>query len=305
MFVHFADAPTYCVARLRTVSTVLNFTKWMATKWTHTNASKIALNQLRNLYLSYEISWLLRNSYGFENPAPERERAVLKNARPCKYGSVKLNSHDYLCTRVLHSFLYFAHCRTASSVIPLRLSIQPNLCLLRTRPPLTSATNTLRGIQYVYWLILSSYPNHLNTFLSALPANSLSVPVHLRTSSFPTPSIHDTLTKLFKRLISRTFTFLLSTLRIPHASAPYNAVGTITPSYRHFFKFIQNHLLFSTLLGAPHALYTPHSFCVEPFQNHHPLPLANPGSSNNPFHLTVFQLVLHAFHPHFHTPITT
>ena len=27
MFVHFADAPTYCVARLRTVSTVLNFTK--------------------------------------------------------------------------------------------------------------------------------------------------------------------------------------------------------------------------------------------------------------------------------------
>ena len=53
-FVHFADAPTYCVAQLRTVSTnelvstVLNFTKWMATKWTHSYASKIALSQLRN-----------------------------------------------------------------------------------------------------------------------------------------------------------------------------------------------------------------------------------------------------------------
>ena len=33
--VHFADAPTYCVARLRMVSTVFNFTKG-----THTNASK-------------------------------------------------------------------------------------------------------------------------------------------------------------------------------------------------------------------------------------------------------------------------
>ena len=35
----------------------------MATKWTHTNASKIALSQLRNSLLIYEISWLLRNSY--------------------------------------------------------------------------------------------------------------------------------------------------------------------------------------------------------------------------------------------------
>ena len=46
--VHIADARTYSVARLITVSTVPNFTKWMATKWTHTNASKIALSKLRN-----------------------------------------------------------------------------------------------------------------------------------------------------------------------------------------------------------------------------------------------------------------
>ena len=32
-------------------------------------------------------------------------------------------------------------------------------------------------------------------------------------------------------------TFLLSALLIPHASAPYKAVGTITPSYRHFLAF--------------------------------------------------------------------
>ena len=42
MFVHFADAPMHCVALLRTVSTVLNFTKW-----THTNASKIALGHYK------------------------------------------------------------------------------------------------------------------------------------------------------------------------------------------------------------------------------------------------------------------
>ena len=63
MLVHFADAPTYCVAWLRTVSTVLNFTKWMAIKWTHTNTSKTALGQLQNSKHSYEIHWRLRNSY--------------------------------------------------------------------------------------------------------------------------------------------------------------------------------------------------------------------------------------------------
>ena len=30
MFVQFADEPTYCVARLSVVSTVLNFKKWIA-----------------------------------------------------------------------------------------------------------------------------------------------------------------------------------------------------------------------------------------------------------------------------------
>ena len=63
LFTSQMHAPMHCVARLKTVSTVLNFTKWVAAKWTHTNASKIALSQLRNSYLSYEISWSLCNSY--------------------------------------------------------------------------------------------------------------------------------------------------------------------------------------------------------------------------------------------------
>ena len=58
------------------------------------------------------------------------------------------------------------------------------------------------------------------------------------TSSFLTQSIHDTQTKHLKHFILRTFTSLLSALFTPHASAPYNVVGTITPLYRHCFTFI-------------------------------------------------------------------
>ena len=60
----------------------------------------------------------------------------------------KLNSFSYICTRTLHSFRSFAHCRAASTVIPLlpkatsTPSIQPNLGLPHTRPPLTSAATS-------------------------------------------------------------------------------------------------------------------------------------------------------------------
>ena len=82
--------------------------------------------------------------------------------------------------------------------------------------------------------------------------NSLSIPALLRTSSFLTLSIRANPTKLLKLFITRTFTFLHSALLIIHASAPYNGVGTIAPSYRHFFAFIPNPLFFS----APQALYS-------------------------------------------------
>ena len=126
------------------------------------------------------------------------------------------NSFSYLCTRALHSFRSFAHWRAASTVIPLlpKATIQPNLCLPRTRPPLTSSINALLAIRYSS--ILSTCPNHLNTLWSALLANSLSIQALLRTSSFLTISIRDTPTKLLKHFISRTFTFLLSALLISH-----------------------------------------------------------------------------------------
>ena len=49
-------------------------------------------------------------------------------------------------------------------------SIQPNIGLPSTRPPLTSDINTLLAIWYSS--ILSTCPNHLNTLCSALLANS-------------------------------------------------------------------------------------------------------------------------------------
>ena len=60
------------------------------------------------------------------------------------------------------------------------------------------------------------------------PIYSLSIPALHCTYSFRTLSIRDTPTKLLKHFISRTFTFLLSALLIPHASTPYYAVGAIT-----------------------------------------------------------------------------
>ena len=94
-------------------------------------------------------------------------------------------------------------------------------------PPLTSAINTHLAIQYSS--ILSTCSIHLNTLWSTLLASFLSIPVHLRTSSFLSLSFLDTATKL-KHFISRTFLFILSVL-IHHASGPYNAVSTTNYSF--------------------------------------------------------------------------
>ena len=57
------------------------------------------------------------------------------------------NSFSCICARTLHSFRSLSHWRAASTVILLLAkatftpSIQPNLSLPRTRPPLTSAIN--------------------------------------------------------------------------------------------------------------------------------------------------------------------
>ena len=143
------------------------------------------------------------------------------------------DSFSYICPRALHSFRSFMHWRAVYTVILLlpkatfTPSIQPNLGLLCTRPPLTSGINTLLAIPYSS--ILSTCPNLLDTLWSALLASSLSIPALIRISSFSTTAIRDTPTKHLKHFISRTFTFLLSALLIPHAFAPSNANGTINP----------------------------------------------------------------------------
>ena len=48
---------------------------------------------------------------------------------------------------------------------------------------------------------------------------------------------------------------------MPHDSAPYNDVGTITPSYRHFLAFIPI-LYYSAHLSALPMLYTPFILCT-------------------------------------------
>ena len=105
---------------------------------------------------------------------------------------------------------------------------------------------------------------------------SLSIPALLRISSFLTLPIRDfsTSLKLLKNFISRTFTFILSALLIPHASAPYNAVGTITPSYSWPLSPVR---YCSAHFSALPTLNTTHSFCVpHPFHIVHQLPLATP-----------------------------
>ena len=131
------------------------------------------------------------------------------------------NSFSYICTRALHSFRSFVHCPSACTIIPqlpmatFTPSIQPNLSLPRTCPPLSLAINTLLALQYSS--ILFTCPHHLNILLSALFANSLSIPALLCTSTFLTLSIRNTPTKLLKQFISRTFTFFLSFSVLFHA----------------------------------------------------------------------------------------
>ena len=65
-------------------------------------------------------------------------------------------------------------------------------------------------------------------------------------------------TKLLKHFISRTFTFLLSALRIPHASAKYNAVSTITPSYNlYYYSFTSSKILSLILYCSAHLSALP------------------------------------------------
>ena len=129
------------------------------------------------------------------------------------------NSIIYICTKSPHYFLYFA-CRPSFTVIQPPPSF---ICCLHRHPlshhPFiltwvnpSPAINTLLAIRYSS--ILPKYPNHLNTFRSALLANSLSIPALLSTTSFHHSilSWHSHQTSLTHH--PRTFTFLLAALPV-------------------------------------------------------------------------------------------
>ena len=196
---------------------------------------------------------------------------------------VTLNSIMALhSTMALHSLISFAHCRAASTVVPLLPKaiftpcIQTNLGLPSTRPPLTPAVNTLLVIQYSS--ILSTCPKHpiLSDQLYS-PTQILYIPL-LRTSSFLTLSSRDTLTKL---LNTSTQERSLSFSRNFSYPMPLLCTTPLVQLLHHmdiFFASIPNPLLYSTF-SVLQTLYTPHSFRVShSFHNFNLLPLATPGT---------------------------
>ena len=129
----------------------------------------------------------------------------------------------------------------------------------------------------LFIFIISTVCNH---------GTSISVYTKLNYSSSPTHhfipnSIHSCVSRQTSQTLNlKNIHFRsVSTSLIPNASAPYNAVGTITPSYRRFFSFISSPLYCSAHCSALAKLNTPHSFCVpHPFHVLHHLTLATVGT---------------------------
>ena len=169
-----------------------------------------------------------------------------------------LNSFDYICTRGRQTFLSFAHCCSASAVIPLlpmatfTPSIRPNHGLPRTDLRLLPPSIPLWPYRTHQ---LSPRAQTISILSDQLYSQTISIPALLRASSFLLYPFTTLQPNFSKHFISWIFTFLLSALLISHAFAPYNAVGTITPSYRYFLAFIPYPQLLSILSRAPHALY--------------------------------------------------
>ena len=144
-------------------------------------------------------------------------------------------SINYRCTRALNSFsIYCArslprlpsaaqgHIYTIHPTLPLSIT-DPHSTYFHQHPP--SYTVLIHSFH------VSNPSISIHTLSSTLHVNSFSVPALVLIYLGQILSIRDTPTQLLKHFISRTFTFLLSALLIPQASAPYNAVGTITSSY--------------------------------------------------------------------------
>ena len=76
---------------------------------------------------------------------------------------------------------------------------------------------------------------------------------------------------------------------MPHASDRFNAVGTITPSYRHFLEFIPSSIAQHTFQLSPCSIPLIHSVHHIPFTSSICRHLQSPGT---PFSITCIRLPL-------------
>ena len=145
--------------------------------------------------------------------------------------------------------------------------------ILNTRIPLTSAINTHLGIRYSS--ILSTCPNHQNTFRSALLVNSLSIPLFYGPLQFLLyPLI--TLQKCFPNtssqehplFFSQYFSYPILLLR----TTPLVQLLFYLNSYSHLSPILYCLAHFSALS----TLYTPFILRTTSLHILHQLPLATP-----------------------------
>ena len=115
------------------------------------------------------------------------------------------------------------YCHKASTVIPLL-------------PKATFTTSIQRMHGQIGMVLIHSFQSVCTNSIFWSHLLALSIQDYLCTASYQTLSIHDTFIKFLKHFTSRTLTSLPSALLIPHASAPYSTIGTITSS--HLFPIL-------------------------------------------------------------------
>ena len=102
---------------------------------------------------------------------------------------------------------------------------------------------------------------HLNTLIHYSPTHFLIELFHTNIKLYPLGKLPPNSSNA--TVTSGTFSFLLTAVLLPHASAPYNTVCTIIiPSYIQFFWLIPNPIMLSTHSRAPHVSYPSFILCT-------------------------------------------
>ena len=191
------------------------------------------------------------------------------------------NSISNICTKTLHTLLSFAHCRAASTVIPLlpkptfTRSTQPNLCLPRTRRPLTSPPTP-------FW------PYGTHPFFHMPKPSPYSLICSTRQLSFyssspPNLFIPNSINSRHSNQTSQTLYF--KNIHFPSLSTSHTPCLCSLQRrwYNYSFIYIHTSWPISPIYCSAHfsALPTlsPHSLCIpHPFHILHLLPLATTGT---------------------------